>query len=143
MKDILRILVADDCAPWTTYVISKLKENPRFHLVGLASDGLEAVLKATELQPDLILMDINLPRLSGIEATRKICKLPVPPKILFISQNRDRDVVRAAFSAGGIGYLVKLDAERELFSAVEAVMCGKRFVSDLLPDCVSTDFTGA
>ena len=143
MKHIIRILVADDCAPWATYVASKLGEDPSFHLVGLASDGLEVVLKATELRPDLILMDINLPKLSGIEATRKICELPAPPKIFFMSQDLDPDVVRAAFRAGGIGYLAKLDAESELFAAIEAVMSGKCFVSDQLPNCVSTDFMDA
>jgi DNA-binding NarL/FixJ family response regulator len=143
MKHILRILLADDCAPWATYVTSKLGEDPSLHLVGLASDGLEVVLKATELQPDLILMDINVPQMSGIEAARMICELPAPPKILFMSQDLDPDVVRAAFRAGGIGYLAKLDAERELFAAVEAVMSGKRFVSDQLPICLSTDFMDA
>jgi CheY-like chemotaxis protein len=90
---------------------------------------LDAVLKATEIQPDLILMDINLPKLNGIGAAQQILKSSPKSKILFLSLNLDPDVVRATFSVGGHGYVVKSDAESELIVAVEAVMLGKRFVS--------------
>lgn len=121
--------MVDDFVPWRSYVIAKLAENPALHIVGFASDGLEAVQKAAELQPDLILMDINLPNLSGIGAARRIRELSLKSKILFVSQNRDRDVVRAALDAGGSGYVVKSSAEGELLVAVEAVMSGEKFVS--------------
>ncbi|MFZ3332504.1 MAG: response regulator transcription factor [Candidatus Acidiferrales bacterium] len=132
--------MVDDFVRWRTYVIAKLAENPALHIVGFASDGLEAVQKAAELQPDLILMDINLPNLSGVGAARRTRKLSLKSKILFVSQNGDRDVVRAAFNTGGSGYVVKFGAERELLVAVEAVMLGRTFVSDQL---ASHDFTRA
>lgn len=139
ISTLLRVLVVDDFATWRNYVIAKLAENPALHIVGFASDGLEAVLKAAELQPDLILMDVNLPDLSGISAARRIQELSLKTKILFVSQILDRDVALAALDAGGLGYVVKSDAENELLTAVEAVMSGKRFVSALL---ASREFTG-
>jgi CheY-like chemotaxis protein len=134
-----RILVVDDFEPWRNYLVAKLAENPALEIVGLASDGPEAVLKAAELHPDLILMDINLPELSGIQAAAKIRGLSPESKILFVSQNLDFDVALAALNTGGFGYVVKSDAESELLTAIEAVMSGERFVSALLG---SHDFVG-
>lgn len=134
-----RILLVDDFEPWRHYLVAKLGENPALEIVGMASDGPEAVLKAAELRPDLILMDINLPELSGIQAAAKIRGLSPESKILFVSQNLDFDVALAALNAGGFGYVVKSDAECELLTAVEAVMSGERFVSALLG---SHDFVG-
>jgi CheY-like chemotaxis protein len=135
----LRVLVVDDFVPWRNYLVTKLGENPALQIVGMASDGREAVLKATELHPDLILMDVNLPELSGIQAAATILGLSPESKILFVSQNLDFDIALAALNAGGFGYLVKSDAESELLRAVEAVMSGERFVSALL---ASHDFAG-
>jgi CheY-like chemotaxis protein len=98
-------------------------------VIGVASDGLEAVLKTEELQPELILLDIGLPKLDGIEAARRIRNAVPESKVLFVSQESDLDVVRAALSAGGHGYVVKSDAEDELMAAIEMVMEGKRYVS--------------
>jgi DNA-binding NarL/FixJ family response regulator len=113
----VRILVVDDFVLWRTYVAIKLGENPAFGIVGIASDGSAAVRKAAELQPDLILMDINLPSLSGIIAARKIRDLSLQSKILFVSQNLDLDIVRAALDAGGLGYVAKSAAESELLTS--------------------------
>jgi hypothetical protein len=93
------------------------------------SDGLEAVLKAEELQPDLILLDIGLPKLTGIEAARQIRKVAPKSKILFVSQALDKDMAHAALSEGGHGCVLKSDAYNELLAAVEEVMQGKQFVS--------------
>jgi CheY-like chemotaxis protein len=101
-------------------------------VIGVASDGLEAVLKTEALQPDLILLDIGLPKLNGIEAARRIRSAAPESKILFLSQEGDLDVARAALSAGGHGYVVKSDAEDELIAAIEMVMEGKRYVSRTL-----------
>lgn len=130
----VRILVVDDSADWRRCVLEKLQENPSLQVIGVASDGLEAVLKAEELQPDLILLDIGLPKLDGIGAARQIRKVTPESKILFLSQERDPDIARAALSAGGHGYVVKSDAYRELFVAVQTVMLEKRFVSRSLAD---------
>lgn len=91
------------------------------------SDGLEAVQKAEELQPDLILLDIGLPTLSGIEAARQMRTLAKLAKILFVSQESSNDIVREALSLGR-GYVVKARAGKELLAAVDAVLLGKQFV---------------
>jgi DNA-binding NarL/FixJ family response regulator len=132
------MLVVDDFVPWRIYLIGTLGQDPSLQIVGFASDGAEAVLKAVQLHPDLILMDLNLPELSGIQAAARIRALSPESKILFLSQNQDLDVAVAALDAGGLGYVVKSDAENELLTAVEAVMSGKTFVSALL---ASRDFT--
>jgi CheY-like chemotaxis protein len=97
-------------------------------IVGVVSDGLEAVQKAEELQPDVILLDVGLPKVTGIVAARRIRKVAPQSKILFLSQEIDVDVVRVSLSDGH-GYVVKSDADNELFAALEAVMQGKKFVS--------------
>jgi DNA-binding NarL/FixJ family response regulator len=136
----IRVLVVDDFVPWRNYLVAKLGENPALQVVGCASDGSEAVLKAAELHPDLILMDVNLPELSGIEAAARIRVLSPESKILFVSQNPDFDVALAALDAGGLGYVVKSDAESELLTAVEAMMSGKRFVCARMANRVIGNF---
>jgi DNA-binding NarL/FixJ family response regulator len=121
--------VVDDFPAWRRYVLQKLRENRNVEIIGVVSDGLEAVLKSEELRPDLILLDIGIPRLDGVKAAQRIRKVAPNSKILFLSQELDPDMARAALAAGGDGYLVKSDAESELFVAVQAIMSGKRFVS--------------
>ena len=102
-------------------------------IVGEASDGLEAVQKAEELQPDLILLDIGLPTLGGIEAARRIRELSPQSRILFVSQETSVHVVQAALAEGAKGYVVKTDLRRELLTAVDAVLRGEQFVSRRFP----------
>jgi DNA-binding NarL/FixJ family response regulator len=120
--------VVEDFAPWRHFVIAQLSEIHDMRIVGVVSDGLEAVLKAAELQPDLILLDVGLPKMNGIEAARRIRKVAPKSKILFLTQELDVDVARVALSEGH-GYVVKSDADNELITAVEAVLQGKKFVS--------------
>src|SRR5271154_7162734 len=136
----IRVLVVDDFVPWRNYLVAKLGENPALQIVGSASDGPEAVLKAAELHPDLILMDVNLPELSGIQAAARIRGLSPESKILFVSQILDFDVALAALNVGGFGYVVKSDAESELLTAVEAMMSGKRFVCARMANRVIGNF---
>ena len=121
--------MVDDFAPWRRFVIAKLRENRNLRIVGVASDGLEAIQKAGELQPDLFLLDIRLPKVTGIVAARRIRNVAPKSKILFLSYAFDSHAALAALSEDGHGYLVKSDAGYELATAVEAVMQGKKFVS--------------
>jgi len=136
----IRILVADDSAPWRRFVSSLiLPERPEWHIVCEVSDGLEAVKKAEELRPDLILMDIGLPKLSGIDAARRISKIVSNLKILFLSAFDSLEIVQEALNTGASGYVVKLEAASELIGAVEAVFQGKRFISSGLSRACLTD----
>ena len=128
----IRVLVVDDFGPWRRFVCSALQKNPELQIVGEASDGLEAVQKASELLPDLIVLDLGLPKLNGIEAARQIRKKSSESKILFVSQESSADVIQAALNAGGSGYVLKTRAEMDLLSAVEAVLAGHQFVSRVL-----------
>ena len=121
--------MVDDFEPFRQLVRSTVAGKPELQIVGEASDGLEAVQKAAELKPDLILLDIALPSLNGIEAARQIRKLVPESKIIFLSQESSAEVVQEAFSLGAWGYVVKTRAGSELLAAVESVISGKRFVS--------------
>jgi len=125
----VRVLVVDDYEPFRRFACSTLGQRPDLQVIGEASDGLESVHKAEELKPDLIVLDIGLPTLNGIEVARRIRKLSPECKILFMSQVSSVDVARAAFSTGAMGYVVKAHAGSELLAAVEAVCRGSRFVS--------------
>jgi DNA-binding NarL/FixJ family response regulator len=131
-KSSIRILVVDDYEPWRRFVLTTLLKQPELEVIGEVSDGLEAVQKAEELQPDLILLDIGLPTLNGIEAARRIRKVSPGSKILFASENRSADITEEALSTGADGYVVKSNAARELLPAVKAVLEGKRFLSATL-----------
>jgi DNA-binding NarL/FixJ family response regulator len=125
----VRILLVDDYEPWRRRIRSTLEARLELQVVGEASDGLEAILKAQELQPDLILLDIGLPTLNGIEAATRIHKVARSAKILFASMINDLEVVGVALSNGAKGYLLKTDAWSELMPAIEAVVRGDRFLS--------------
>jgi DNA-binding NarL/FixJ family response regulator len=114
------------------FVIQQLSQQPHMRVIECASDGLEGVQRAEELQPDLILLDVSIPKLNGIEVARKVRKLVPKARILFLSSNADPDVVRAAFCAGGGGYVLKADAGGGLSAGMEAVLLGKQFVSSSL-----------
>ena len=124
-----RTLVVDDYEPWRQFLCSTIQQHPQFQISGQAGDGLEAVLQAQELQPDLILLDVGLPTLNGIEAARRIREVSPRTKILFISGNRSKEIVDEALLAGGSGYVIKSDAGSELWLAIEALLQDKRFVS--------------
>ena len=125
----IRVLVVDDYQPWRRFVCSTMQRVPEFEVIGEVSDGPEAVEKAQQLQPDLILLDIGMPTLNGIEAARQIREHAPKSKILFVSENRSPDIAEAALNTGGGGYVVKSDANRELLSAIKAVLEGRRFIS--------------
>ena len=137
---LVRVLVVDDFEPWRRAICSMLQKQPELRVIGEASDGLEAVHKAEELQPDLVVLDIGLPTLNGIEAARRIRKLSPQSKIIFVSQESSADVVQRAFGTGARGYLVKTDARRELLTAVDAVLRGEQFVGSRF---AGHDLTGA
>jgi DNA-binding NarL/FixJ family response regulator len=104
-------------------------KTPELQVICEVSDGIEAVHKAEELQPDLILLDVGLPGLNGIEAARQVRKLAPQSKILFVSQESSVDVIEEALGLGAMGYVIKARAATELLTAVTAVLRGDGFVS--------------
>jgi DNA-binding response OmpR family regulator len=125
---VVRVLVVDDYQPWLHFIRSTLQEAWELQVIGEVTDGREAVQKAGQLQPDLILLDIGLPSLNGIEAARQICEHNPQAAILFVSEQRSPDVVREALRTGS-GYVVKSCAPRDLLPAIKTVLEGGRFVS--------------
>jgi DNA-binding NarL/FixJ family response regulator len=115
-----RILVVDDFEPFRLLVCSLLQQMPDLQ-VTQASHGFEAIQKAEEIQPDLIVLDISLPRLNGIEVARRVHKLLPAAKILFLSVESDADLVREALDVGA-GYIHKPRVLRDLLPAIEAVL---------------------
>ena len=134
----VRILVVEDFPPFRQFICSMLGERNGLQIIGEAADGLEAVQKAVELKPDLILMDIGLPSLNGLEAARRILELFPKSKIIFLSQESSAEVMQSALNVGACGYVVKVKAASELMPAVDAVILGKKFVSGPIP---SDEFT--
>lgn len=125
----IRILVADDFESWRRQVQLLFRARPQWQIIAEVSDGSEAVQKATDLKPDLIVLDVSLPKLNGIEAARQIRQFSPNSKIIFLSQNDDLDFVRAGLSTGALGYVCKVDSQSDLLPAIEAVLQGRQFVS--------------
>jgi DNA-binding NarL/FixJ family response regulator len=128
------VLVVDDSALWRRHVSEVLARSPRWQILGEAIDGREAVESARVVRADLILMDVSLPTLSGIEAARRILADQPAAKILFVSGHRTWDIAKAALDTGACGYVVKSCAECELIPAMEAAVEGRRFVSASFPE---------
>jgi DNA-binding NarL/FixJ family response regulator len=121
----MRILLVDDFEPWRRFVWSTIQTEPELKLICEVSDGQAAIHKAKELKPDLILLDIGLPKLNGIAAAREIRRSAPESKILFFSQESSADIIREALAVGD-GFLAKTDAYVELLPAIKAVMLDGR-----------------
>lgn len=132
MADSIRVLVVDDFEPFRRLFVSILQKCPDIQTISEASDGIEGVRKAEDLRPDLILMDIGLPRMDGIEAARRILSTHPSTKIIYVTQVKDKDVARTVLRLGAYGYVLKAHIGDELLSAVLAVLGGNRFVSAAL-----------
>ena len=139
----IRILIVDDFGGWRLQNRLLLQTRPEWQAIAEASDGLEAVQKAEELKPDLILLDISLPKLNGIEAALRMRRLSPSSKIIFLSLHNSLDVVQAALSTGAMGYVRKTDSQSELIPAMDAVLQGKQYVSSSIKGHELTDTSGA
>jgi DNA-binding NarL/FixJ family response regulator len=142
LSSTIRILIADDYKDWRRQVRLLFQARPEWQVIAEAADGPEVIQKAEELKPDLIVLDIGLPKLNGIEAARQIRQLSPSSKIVFLSQNHDLDVVRAAWGTGALGYVYKTDFGRDFLPAIQAVLRGQPFVSSTLKGREFTDTAG-
>jgi DNA-binding NarL/FixJ family response regulator len=130
----VRVLVVDDHTLVRHSICSLLSQEPTLDVICQTADGEEAVKKANELQPDLILLDIGLPGISGIEAARQIRKVSPKSQIIFLSQHDSSHMVNESLRVGGHGYVAKIDAGSELVKAIRTVREGGRFVSQRIID---------
>jgi two-component system nitrate/nitrite response regulator NarL len=112
-------LLVDDSDRWRSLVRSILENIPQFRVVGEAGDGLEAIKKAGVLRPDVVLLDIGMPHLNGIEAAKEIRQASPNSNIIFLTQESDSDVRRAALATGAVAYVLKSNASHELRTMVE------------------------
>lgn len=128
----LRILIVDDHEVARRGIRSVLAASPDFHVVAEAPDGESAVEKAEETRPDIILLDISLPGMSGIDAARKIARISPDSRIIFVSQHDSLLLARDTLRSGASAYVVKSDAGRDLLAAINAAKEGKTFVSRTL-----------
>jgi DNA-binding NarL/FixJ family response regulator len=135
---LVRVLLVEDFEPFRRFIHTTLQES-ELQIIAEVSDGLEAVSKAEELQPDLILLDIGLPGLNGIEAARRIRTLSPQSKIIFVTQESSADVIEEALGLGAVGYVVKAHAASDLLAAVEAVREGRTFVSNRFGSYAAVD----
>jgi DNA-binding NarL/FixJ family response regulator len=123
----IRVLIADDHGLVRQGIVALLQRESDFELVGEALDGLEAVQKSRALLPDVVIMDIRMPKMDGIEATAHVVRFPNPPKVVILSQYDDTEYVRRVMASGASGYILKESVSLELPAAIRAVHRGDRF----------------
>ena len=130
----IRVLLVDDFARHREIIREILRTNPDLQVVGEAADGLEAVHVAEKLQPDLIVLDLNLPSLNGLEAARRIRKLSPGSKIVMASEECSDDIVREAIRSGVLGYVRKSEMDSQLVPTIEAALQGKCLLPGMLEE---------
>ena len=123
----ISILVADDHGLVRSGARTLLERQPGWKVIGEAADGREAVLKAKELQPDIVVLDIGMPGLNGLDATRRILRILPRTKILILTMHDDQELMQRTVLAGALGYVLKSDAEEDLVSAVRALAKDRTF----------------
>jgi CheY-like chemotaxis protein len=138
----IRTLVVEDFSAFRQYVCSTLQQQRELTIVGEAEDGLTAVRMASALQPQLILLDVGLPELNGIEAAERILELVPDCKILVLSQEFSPQMVEQALALGARGWVVKAHVHRDLLAALKAVLEGKLFCSRELQLPASVEAAG-
>jgi two-component system response regulator NreC len=125
----IRLLVADDHKIFRQGIKKLLEEEPDLQVVGEAADGRDTVKKATELKPDLVLMDIAMANLNGLEATKQIKKVLPEIKVIMVTMHKNEEYVLQSFQAGASGYILKEGAVEELVSAIRSIHQDKSFLS--------------
>ena len=132
MTETCRVIIVDDHVMFRQGVKRMLLERPDIEVVGEAGDGLELMSLLKSVVPDIIILDISLPKLRGIEAIPHIRACCPQTRVLMLTMHRDIEFLHQAVAAGADGYLLKEDAEKELFSAIEVIRGGNKYVSPLL-----------
>lgn len=130
-----KILIVDDSQEWYQFILEVLESEKNLNIVAFAENGEDAVKKTAQFRPDLVLMDVSMPKMNGFEATDRICRVSRDTKVLFVSEHRVPELVQRAFDVGGSGYVLKSDMNTDLVAGMSAVLQGQRFVSRSLGFC--------
>lgn len=127
----MRIVVADDNERMLAALVSALSHD--FDVVGTAADGRSALEQVETLQPTVVVLDLNMPELNGIEVTKAMVRKSIPSSVVICSVESDVDLIEAAQCAGALGYVLKPQFHKDLVDAVKSASCGERFISSLVP----------
>jgi two-component system, NarL family, response regulator NreC len=136
----IKVLIADDHGIVRKGLRLQLEQRPEFQVVGEASDGRDAVKAAEELNPDVVVMDIAMPNLNGIEATTQIVKKNPRIGVIMLSMHSDETYLTRTLAAGAKGYLLKDNADVDLYRAIEVVAQGKPFFSPAIANTLLEDY---
>ena len=136
----MRILLADDHGIVRRGLKSLLESQPGLSVIGEAADGLEALRLCSELSPDLLIIDISMPLMNGIEVASRAQKLEAAPGVIILSMHADESYIMRALAAGARGYLVKDATDEDLIPAVRAVAAGKPFFSPTVAAVLMEDY---
>ena len=126
---VVRVLIVDDLPDYRRLIKRICRERNVLEIVGEAQDGVSAICKAEELQPDIVLLDISMPRLNGLDAALRILEVSARSKIVFLSGHFHCDLIQEAMERGASGYVIKSQAGSELLDAIDTVLRGDTFVS--------------
>lgn len=137
-----RILIADDHDIVRRGLRALVQEQPSWQIVAEAQDGRSAVVKAQELKPDIAILDIGMPSLNGLDATKQIVKLNPDIKVLILTMHDSDRLIQDVLNAGARGYLMKSDASRDLVTAIRALLLGQTFFTQKVAQIVLDGFTG-
>ena len=135
-----KILLADDHKLLIDALRPLLERHRDVEVVGVATDGLEAVRLASELKPDIVLMDISMPGMNGVDAARNVLRDLPETKVIMLSMHADRRFIQAALRTGARGYILKESAAREVIEAIQAVQQGQVYFSHSVRDQVLSDY---
>lgn len=138
----IRIIIADDHQLFREGLANLLADSNDIEILAQAENGREAVVKARELNPDVVIMDIGMPVLDGVEATRKLIQELPGSKVIALSMHADKQYIKGMFEAGASGYLFKNCAYNELISAIRTVKEGKKYLSDKITEIMIQDYLG-
>ena len=136
----LRVLLADDHGIVRRGLRSLLESQPGIEVVGEASDGLEALKACTDSNPDILILDIAMPRMNGIDVAARVQKLDNPPAVIVLSMHTDESYIIRALAAGARGYLLKEATDEDLLPAIRSVVAGKRFFSPAVTAVLMEDY---
>ena len=140
MRRNVRVLLADDHGVVRQGFRMILEKQPDMEIVGEAGDGREAIELAEKLHPDIVVMDVAMPGLNGIEATRRLMSITPPPRVLALSMHKDAVYVREMLRAGARGYLLKDSPGQDFLTAVRALARGEGYLSPAISDAVLSDY---